>query len=179
MEAYKKGFYIKQDKTNRMHILFNSNYLDSVLKNLFDENIIINKDKNQVVFSNKIHDDLVSDFRKDKGYKQIITTKTVRNKIIVEEKLQEVKYCQFCKKSSTFISYKGDMYFEVHHLIPYNTIIQKYFDKTLDSKINLFVLCPECHRKIHHSNINVQKEMIIILIKFSQAIETVYNRLLA
>jgi 5-methylcytosine-specific restriction endonuclease McrA len=60
--------------------------------------------------------------------------------------------CALCGKKHTFVTNNSKMYFEAHHLIPCNINIQRRFVKKLDHNINLFCLCPECHRKIHLIN---------------------------
>ncbi len=60
--------------------------------------------------------------------------------------------CTLCGKTQTFITNNQKMYFEAHHLIPCNINIQKRFTKKLDHTVNLYCLCPECHRKIHLIN---------------------------
>lgn len=48
-----------------------------------------------------------------------------------------------CCKETTFITTKGYPYIEFHHLIPFST------DNGPDHYLNLFGLCPNCHRKMH------------------------------
>ena len=60
--------------------------------------------------------------------------------------------CALCGKEHTFITNNSKMYFEAHHLIPCNITVQRNFTKKLDHTLNLYCLCPECHRKIHLIN---------------------------
>jgi 5-methylcytosine-specific restriction protein A len=83
----------------------------------------------------------------------------LRNKIIEKAKFK----CEICGKKETFFDRKNKMYFEVHHLIPFHQQAQKHFKYSLDHESNLICLCPECHRKFHHSSKTRIKEMIISL----------------
>ena len=50
--------------------------------------------------------------------------------------------CECCGEQ-TFITNAGEPYVEFHHLIPFNIA------NGPDHFLNLFALCPNCHRKIH------------------------------
>jgi hypothetical protein len=50
--------------------------------------------------------------------------------------------CECCGEE-TFITNAGEPYVEFHHLIPFNIA------NGPDHYLNLFALCPNCHRKIH------------------------------
>lgn len=50
--------------------------------------------------------------------------------------------CECCGEE-TFITNAGEPYVEFHHLIPFNKVSGP------DHYLNLFALCPNCHRKIH------------------------------
>lgn len=50
--------------------------------------------------------------------------------------------CECCGEE-TFITNAGEPYVEFHHLIPFNIAYGP------DHYLNLFALCPNCHRKIH------------------------------
>lgn len=53
--------------------------------------------------------------------------------------------CECCGEE-TFITNAGEPYVEFHHLIPFNIAYGP------DHYLNLFALCPNCHRKIHFLN---------------------------
>ncbi len=55
--------------------------------------------------------------------------------------------CECCNEEA-FITGTGQPYVEFHHLIPFNIAYGP------DHYLNLFALCPKCHRKIHHINLN-------------------------
>jgi 5-methylcytosine-specific restriction endonuclease McrA len=52
----------------------------------------------------------------------------------------------------TFITDAGEPYVEFHHLIPFNIAYGP------DHYLNLFALCPNCHRKIHFLKIEDKHE---------------------
>lgn len=60
------------------------------------------------------------------------------NKFAENDKLK----CECCGKE-TFITNSGEPYIEFHHLIPFSVAYGP------DHYLNLFALCPNCHRKIH------------------------------
>ena len=55
--------------------------------------------------------------------------------------------CECCGEE-TFITAAGEPYVEFHHLIPFNIAYGP------DHYLNLFALCPNCHRKIHFLHID-------------------------
>ena len=58
--------------------------------------------------------------------------------------------CEIDELHETFVNDNGEIYLEKHHLIP----IEYYdeFDNSIDNYINIYVLCPLCHRKIHYGS---------------------------
>ncbi|WP_209001444.1 HNH endonuclease [Aliarcobacter cryaerophilus] len=70
----------------------------------------------------------------------IQTIKTYYNKYyLTDERLIK---CDCCKET-TFLTTNNYPYIEFHHLIPFST------DYGPDHYLNLFGLCPNCHRKMH------------------------------
>lgn len=59
--------------------------------------------------------------------------------------------CECCGKE-TFITQSDEPYIEYHHLIPFNIA------NGPDHYLNLFALCPSCHRKIHFQKIELKSE---------------------
>ena len=59
--------------------------------------------------------------------------------------------CECCGEE-TFITDAGEPYVEFHHLIPFNIAYGP------DHYLNLFALCPNCHRKIHFLKIEDKHE---------------------
>lgn len=60
--------------------------------------------------------------------------------------------CEACK-NVTFLTMGNTPYIEFHHLIPFST------DNGPDHYLNLFGLCPSCHRKIHFAKIESRTEL--------------------
>lgn len=60
--------------------------------------------------------------------------------------------CDACK-GKTFITKNGYAYLEFHHLIPFST------DNGPDHYLNIFGICPTCHRKFHHATKTAKKEL--------------------
>lgn len=59
--------------------------------------------------------------------------------------------CECCGEE-TFITNAGEPYVEFHHLIPFNIAYGP------DHYLNLFALCPNCHRMIHFIALDKKKE---------------------
>ena len=96
-----------------------------------------------------------------------------RNPKYRELALQRENYCcELCKKTDTFKDDNGKNYFEGHHLIMYNVHVQSRYDKSLDIPENIICLCPECHKKIHHSDDKTIKELVVkLFIKHKKLIQ--------
>lgn len=60
--------------------------------------------------------------------------------------------CECCGKE-TFITDAGEPYVEFHHLIPFNIA------NGPDHFLNLFALCPNCHRKMHFLRLTDKRQM--------------------
>ena len=60
--------------------------------------------------------------------------------------------CECCGNEA-FITERNEPYVEFHHLIPF-----KEADGP-DHYLNLFALCPNCHRKIHHLRIDAKSQL--------------------
>ena len=59
--------------------------------------------------------------------------------------------CECCGEE-TFVTNAGEPYVEFHHLIPFNIAYGP------DHYLNLFALCPNCHRKIHFLSTEDKRE---------------------
>ncbi|MGO2205085.1 HNH endonuclease [Staphylococcus xylosus] len=67
--------------------------------------------------------------------------------------------CEYNPSHKTFTNNINKKPFvEAHHLVP--MFVQSYFENTIDFVDNIVILCPNCHRKIHHGLIEERKEMI-------------------
>lgn len=60
--------------------------------------------------------------------------------------------CECCGEE-TFVTEAGDPYVEFHHLIPFNIALGP------DHYLNLFALCPNCHRKMHYLKLSSKDEI--------------------
>lgn len=59
--------------------------------------------------------------------------------------LQQAKgHCEFCECPAPFLKEDGQPYLEVHHVTPLS-------EGGSDRTTNAVVLCPNCHRRMHHS----------------------------
>lgn len=103
--------------------------------------------------------------------------KVKKNTALREVAFMKAHYtCALCGKEHTFITNNDKMYFEAHHLIPCNINIQKHFAKKLDHTVNLFCLCPECHRKIHLiNNGEITNLLEKLFLERERLLEEIYN----
>jgi hypothetical protein len=93
----------------------------------------------------------------------------VRNSDFRTQVLEQAGYkCELCGSEETFLDASGKMYFEGHHIIPYNIKSQNNFTYLLDNPENICCLCPNCHKKIHFSNTEVKKNLINTLLNTRQ-----------
>lgn len=100
-----------------------------------------------------------------------------KNSALREIAFMDANYtCELCSKRTTFLTNNGKMYFEAHHLIPCNIRIQTSFEKKLDHQVNLYCLCPECHRKIHLIRIEEMDPLLEKLYKSRMLVlKNIYN----
>jgi hypothetical protein len=77
-----------------------------------------------------------------------------RNPTIAKDCMNRVDYeCEINGEHETFTSRAtGLPYVEVHHLVPLS--FQRDFDVSLDVHANIVVLCPNCHRVMHHAEMD-------------------------
>ena len=73
----------------------------------------------------------------------------------------KIKYKKCQTGDESFKKDSGEYYLETHHLIPLGK------EGTRDHPSNMVVLCPMCHRKLHHGSKEVQLEVLESLKKFS------------
>ena len=67
--------------------------------------------------------------------------------------------CEVSADHQTFTSRTTNQnYVEAHHLIPMK--FQDEFVHSLDRKTNIFSLCPNCHRLLHHATLE-EKEALL------------------
>ena len=74
--------------------------------------------------------------------------------------------CQFeiitGKSHKSFNSKEGNQYVEAHHLIPMKAS-KDFFPRNLDRPSNIVCLCPTCHAKLHHGDLNERKKLLKLL----------------
>lgn len=79
--------------------------------------------------------------------------------------------CECCGKT-TFITKKDEPYLEYHHLIPFGNE-----NKGPDHYLNIFALCPECHRKMHYLKLDEKEGLYKELSNNNYFNKTIVNRL--
>lgn len=79
--------------------------------------------------------------------------------------------CECCGKT-TFITKKDEPYLEYHHLIPFGSENQGP-----DHYLNIFALCPECHRKMHYLKLDEKEGLYKELSNNNYFNKTILNRL--
>ena len=90
-----------------------------------------------------------------------------KNPSIAKKVLEDCGYiCLLDSSHETFISSKGHMYMEGHHLIPCTVENSKMFSKIskLDREENIVCICPNCHRAIHYGDGKTKKKLITKLL---------------
>lgn len=82
--------------------------------------------------------------------------------------------CEFDRKHDLFISrHTKRPYLEAHHLLP--MALQKTTTKKIDTLDNIFCLCPNCHRAIHHSESPLAREIIDTLVENRPSVLNILN----
>ena len=68
--------------------------------------------------------------------------------------------CEVDSQHTSFISRTTErQYVESHHLIPLGAQ-QDFGDNSLDHEANIFALCPNCHRRLHHSTMPEKEDLL-------------------
>ena len=91
---------------------------------------------------------------------ETVAYRYMRDPIIAAWAKQQANYsCEYDITHCTFISkITGYNYVEAHHLIPMR--FQDKFEKSLDIPENILILCPNCHRKLHHADFKSIQEVL-------------------
>lgn len=66
-------------------------------------------------------------------------------KVLAIVKLRAEGTCELCKTRAPFINKNKEPFLEVHHVVPLS-------DNGLDQTTNAVAVCPNCHKRCHHSN---------------------------
>ena len=152
----KKGVRIQLYSTNHMNVFRLHSIIDGSNRwRNYREGDYISRDKLEAVEKSKIkaYKKLpLSLLRKKIEQKKIqikkskvYTEQFVRNPDVVVYALKRSKgFCELCKKVAPFKKDNGDLYLEVHHLLPLSR-------NGKDHPMNVAALCANCHRLLHHS----------------------------
>lgn len=65
---------------------------------------------------------------------------------------QKLIKCECCGKT-TFLTLRDEAYLEYHHLLPFNIVDGP------DHYINIYGICPDCHRRIHYGKEELKEEI--------------------
>ncbi|MCL2846086.1 MAG: HNH endonuclease [Firmicutes bacterium] len=65
--------------------------------------------------------------------------------------LRSKGFCELCKNAAPFVTFGGDQYLEVHHIV-------SLAHGGLDDCTNTVALCPNCHRKVHYSELSASEK---------------------
>ena len=71
--------------------------------------------------------------------------------------------CELDNSHKTFQQENSRNYVEGHHAIPMHA--QEDFEHSIDVPENIVALCPNCHRKVHLSNVETKNEIVHKLLK--------------
>ena len=181
------GFYFGINKNNaNKYFCFRKDYKNIIISSIEDDDYSsIIKNKSDIHFIDKSNKETTNTEVYIDDYvpsRDAVVTIEGKAKIKKNSALREIVFleseykCDLCGKENTFITNNDKMYFEAHHLIPCNINVQKKFKKKLDHVLNMFCLCPECHRKIHlikSSNMSCLLEALFVKRKTSLSKE--YN----
>lgn len=99
-----------------------------------------------------------------KGYDLSDKYKYQRNPLISAYALKRANYlCELDASHKTFQQENSRNYVEGHHVIPMHA--QEDFEHSIDVPENIVALCPNCHRKVHLSNVETKNEIVHKLYK--------------
>ena len=181
------GIYFGINKRNaNKYVSFKIEYKNIILDALeHDDYSSIIKNQEDIHILNENGSDSSDDDIYVEDYipsRDAVVTLDGKAKIKKNNALREVTFlkahytCALCGKEHTFITNNDKMYFEAHHLIPCNINVQRHFSKKLDHTVNLYCLCPECHRKIHLINNGEISDLLGKLFeKREHLLEEIYN----
>lgn len=104
---------------------------------------------------------------------QLMKSYYSRNYSDMESKLIK---CDCCNQF-TFLTYNDSAYLEFHHLIPFNQVFGP------DHFLNLFFICPICHRKLHFAKAEIKTSLYENLssnnqldLNMQERIQDLYNK---
>jgi len=98
-----------------------------------------------------------------KGQKKLVTDHSLAKYCLVRSSF----HCEIDHGHISFISkVTGSNFVEAHHLIPLKA--QTDFNNALDNQANIFSLCPNCHRLLHHATESEKSKLLKILLSESR-----------
>lgn len=100
----------------------------------------------------------------------------VRDSKLARQRLITADFkCEFDKKHNLFISRHSKLpYLEAHHLLPM-ALQNTSTPIKIDTFDNIFCLCPNCHRAIHHSESTFAREIIDTLVEIRPSVLNILN----
>lgn len=78
--------------------------------------------------------------------------------------------CECCGKT-TFLTARDEAYIEYHHLLPFSIVDGP------DHYINIYGICPDCHRRMHYGKEDVKAELYLKLDENNHLKKTILERL--
>jgi hypothetical protein len=169
-------------------------YFDNILTAYFERKLVIQQDhdkkryifrRSQTEILNKVFSSIFGITSLDEEQIEPVKVgelklntyeRLLRNNSLREEVLKRSNYtCELCKKTNTFQDKENKWYFEAHHIIPFNINNQKSFSISLDHMSNLVCLCPECHRKVHFSELKEQIQSLEMLLNKKPLLKKYYQ----
>jgi len=135
-----------------------------------DENIIIVYDETENIFQDSLLELDAIKLNKLKARDVF-----ARDRNLALERIRIERYlCEYNASHHLFNSRHSLMpYLEAHHLIP--LALQNVITKKLDVIENIFSLCPNCHRAIHHAEKDLTRHIINKLVDKRPVILDVMN----
>lgn len=120
----------------------------------------ISEDEEKELEDDSIYQGAINSLPTPKMQKLTETLKYPRNYSMAQKCLESMDFkCEIDKSHITFTSRSsGRPYMECHHIIPLSA--QGRFEVSLDVEQNIVVLCPQCHRHIHHA-ISAERNALI------------------
>lgn len=82
---------------------------------------------------------------------------------------QKLIKCECCGET-TFLTAKDEAYLEYHHLLPFGIVDGP------DHYINIYGICPDCHRRIHYGKEKLKEELYIKIDKNNHLNKTIFER---
>ena len=99
--------------------------------------------------------------------KLINLMKSLYNSIYSDE--QKLIKCECCGET-TFLTTKDEAYLEYHHLLPFSIVDGP------DHYINIYGICPDCHRKIHYGKDDLKEDLYAKFDKNNHLKKTILER---